>query len=336
MSCSSSPQMELAAATPVRVRLGCVLNSSLVFAAIVGVFACASASPRTETAPDAAASLDEPPTHTAVLAADGGSNPTCVGPGRYEFPLELKDWPRCCEGLVQVHYQHPDHDRNGYRVCGHISEHVFSCSAGECGDGICDEDESAPCGCTQDCSSAAWGDTDTLIAPSSENGFAEVPEDCSEQQLVAHLQTRSDAVECGALPFPASLEQTNAALDCVRKALATSQPFQVFWSTPGAIGVELFDGLIGRLQAGELRIFSLRVSSSDEVAIGFEGEHAKWWPCEVQVAPTCSLAISSCISLSFGNFGGCTCLPKGERPHAPPGAEVEVRCRSDRPPAGSD
>ncbi|HEX4335494.1 MAG TPA: hypothetical protein VH062_06240 [Polyangiaceae bacterium] len=83
---------------------------------------------------------------------------SCRGAGNYEAGKEGSYLP-CCEGLQEVEQlQSATQGDNLEHICAPaIGVRKYACVAGRCGDGRCEPAESVPCGCVQDCPSAAWG-----------------------------------------------------------------------------------------------------------------------------------------------------------------------------------
>ena len=93
------------------------------------------------------------------------SKSECAGPGRYEVGKANRYLP-CCAGLHEFQGALPSHmSLTGQapftRVCSTTMPlNVYVCVKGMCGDGICERGEALPCGCVEDCPSAAWGPRD--------------------------------------------------------------------------------------------------------------------------------------------------------------------------------
>jgi hypothetical protein len=259
-------------------------------------------------------------------ARAGGAAPAeCLGPGRYERGKGSVYRP-CCDGLTEIAT-----GKTGYRgrsndeyepSCEPPPLYVFACVRGSCGDGICDEAGEAPaCGCVVDCPQAAftWEDTARL------GQLSGVPTSCKREDLLARLQPTAGQ-DCGDLALGASAAEREASLTCARNAIAESKPFRVFWKTQGTDSI-VHGGVVGRVQAGELRLFSLYVDA-EAFGINFSGATASWSPCKAAPAPqSCESSPADCLSCAdtSGDIY-CGCLPKGMRPGMPPGASVELRC----------
>jgi hypothetical protein len=79
--------------------------------------------------------------------------------GRYEVGKEGGYLP-CCPGLTQLStWVEAYVDGADVRTCVDAPVNSYSCIAGSCGDGIC-EDAEAPCGCGVDCPDSNWRASD--------------------------------------------------------------------------------------------------------------------------------------------------------------------------------
>jgi len=89
-------------------------------------------------------------------AVSTGNTPDvdCRPVGRYEVGKEGGYLP-CCAGLTQLATQSEATVNNEVRACVQEPLNSYSCIAGTCGDGVCEEAE-APCGCGVDCPDSLW------------------------------------------------------------------------------------------------------------------------------------------------------------------------------------
>jgi hypothetical protein len=225
--------------------------------------------------------------------------------------------------------QSPGYDGAMHKACFDApGGGVYACLKGQCGDGVCEDAESASCGCTEDCTSAAWAGTDTQVPPAHGNGFTEPPASCSKPDLLARLQTSPDSIDCGDLSYKASEQEKSAAISCVRDALAASRPFQVFWETLGTDSVNP-GGIVSRIDNGLPQIFYLVVHETDTFGLDLNGATASWQRCLVQVEAGCTTDPETCFRVTQLDRTRCDCLPQGKRPRAPDGDKVELRCQSE-------
>jgi hypothetical protein len=217
-------------------------------------------------------------------------------------------------------------------VCVSPIEGEVGCVSGSCGDGICEVGEDIACGCAQDCPKAAWEGTPSTaeVAPDVTNGFSEIPASCAKRDLLAHLQTSPDAIHCGDLTYKASDDERAKGFACVREAFNAGTPFQFFWEELGTDSVNPH-GLVARLEAGMLHVFSLDVYTGNEFGLGLIGSTALWQKCRLSLMDTCaSQNLQTCFGCGYPpDRITCECLPAGKRPNAPAGKMVELRCHRD-------
>jgi hypothetical protein len=251
----------------------------------------------------------------------------CRGPGVYGYGKGNLRKP-CCEGYHEYFMQSPGYDGMMHKACFDGPDGgSYACIKGLCGDGVCEDAESASCGCTDDCPAAAWTGTDTLVPPTHGNGFTEPPASCGKQDLLARLQTSPDAIDCGDLSYEASEMEASAAISRVRHALEVSKPFQVFWETLGTDSVNP-GGIVARIDNGLPQLFYLVVHEADAFGLDLNGATATWQRCLVKVDPACNTDPETCFEVMLLDRTHCDCLPQGKRPRAPDGENVELRCQS--------
>jgi hypothetical protein len=87
----------------------------------------------------------------------------CRGAGNYETGKEGGYQP-CCAGLREVFQLSAAYAGDDeHHQCVQEPLRVSACIEGQCGDGRCEAAEAVHCGCTLDCPSAVWGDSDAGI-----------------------------------------------------------------------------------------------------------------------------------------------------------------------------
>jgi hypothetical protein len=268
---------------------------------------------------------------SAVAGIGGPVGPECWGPGIYGYG---KGSPRlaCCAPFHEFYIRSAGYDQSRLRVCVLPIEGSVGCINGTCGDGICEVGEDVACGCSDDCPDAAWEGTLSTpeVAPDPTNGFSEVPASCTKPDLLAHLQTSRDAIDCGNLSYKATDDEKAKAFKCVQDAFDANEPFQVFWETLGTDSVNP-NGLVARLQDGMLHVFSLDVYTGNEFGLGLKGSTALWQKCRFAMSDSCT-TLDPLGCFGCGNPPDritCECLPAGKRPNAPDGTMVELRCKRD-------
>jgi hypothetical protein len=263
--------------------------------------------------------------------AAGSGSAACVGPGRYEHDgKDAEPYRPCCEGLHEDLYQLAGWtgDLGTTPSCWSPPLRVYACVRGSCGDGVCEEGESAPCGCVKDCPSAAWETPENVAQAGGEDSLIDVPASCSKADLVAQLQINPDAKDCGDLALDASADAQASAIACALERYGNQQAFQVFWRTQGTDSVD-HHGLVGRReQNGALVVYAVYVDSN-VFSVDITGASASWSPCFLPPGSSCKGTLAQCLGCEpYSSHEVCACLPAGHRPGAPDGASVEVRCEA--------
>jgi hypothetical protein len=260
-------------------------------------------------------------------SGSAGATTECRGPGLYNYGKGSPRLP-CCAGYQEFYLETPGYDDMMHKACAPApGGGTYACLEGVCGDGRCEDAESAACGCITDCPGAAWEGTDTDVPPSRENGFTEPPASCSKPDVLARLQTSPDSIDCGNLSYKASDMEESAAISCVRDALEASKPFQVFWETLGTDSVNP-SGLVGRIDNNQLQVFYLAVYDVNAFGLALDGATAIWQRCRLKIDPACTTDPDTCLLITRLDRTRCDCLPQGKRPGAADGDKVELRCKS--------
>jgi hypothetical protein len=97
-------------------------------------------------------------------ASGGVPGVDCRPVGRYEVGKEGGYLP-CCPGLTQLSTWVEAYVNDAdVKTCVDAPVNSYSCIAGSCGDGIC-EDAEAPCGCGVDCPDSNWRASDAICEP---------------------------------------------------------------------------------------------------------------------------------------------------------------------------
>lgn len=171
---------------------------------------------------------------------------------------------------------------------------------------------------------AADQNFDDGFRTSGEQEFLIMPASCSKEDVVSRLQS-SSARDCGDLELdPTSMLKADAVA-CIEAAVAESRPFTVFWRERGADDV-LYKGVIGRIEGNGLTFWTLSTGSGAFFS-DIPGATTSWFRCELgSVNTACDARVSDCFPCGFSGDSICGCLPAGERPGAPPGDGLEVKC----------
>jgi hypothetical protein len=291
----------------------------------------------TEAEPDGVAVHRPQPSLAGTVSTEAGSGaasfvaeraaPDCRGPGFFGHS-EGSSWMPCCAGLHLYAIPVPGMDEAMQKVCiPSPGGDARACVKGTCGDGVCEDGESAVCGCVVDCPVAAWEGTTTEAFPNDANGFSEPPASCDKGDVLTRLQGSPGSIDCGELVYEASSAQVSAAIHCVRDAHSASKPFHVFWQVL-VNDRPSWRGLVARLEAGQLRTFHLEFYDVDAGDLGLDGASATWRRVSLRIDPQYSHSFEACITSTWLDRIHCDCLPQGKRPDAPAGEKVELRCNS--------
>jgi hypothetical protein len=231
-------------------------------------------------------------------------------------------------GFQEYFLLRPGYDDSRNKGCTRdVGGGTYACLKGTCGDGVCEDAESAACGCADDCPAAAWTGTDAEVPPSQANGFTEPPASCDKRDILARMEPSPGSIGCGDLLYEASDTENAVAVRCVEAAYDASKPFHVFWQVL-VDDRAAWRGLVARLEAGRLQVFNLEIYDADAQSIGLAGASATWTRTELQINANCGSSFETCVHAGYFDRTHCYCLPQGKRPAAPDGEKVELRCQS--------
>lgn len=128
------------------------------FAVVLSLAALQCASAKRWAADGGEAETTQPDAGHSAAAGSGSGSTECRGPGRYAAGKGASYVP-CCDGFTEQFYRQPGYTGDGtVKVCTQPPLRLYACVRGVCGDGVCEAEEAADCGCVADCPEAAWED----------------------------------------------------------------------------------------------------------------------------------------------------------------------------------
>jgi hypothetical protein len=219
---------------------------------------------------------------SASTSGRTASSSECRGPGRYEAGKEGSYRP-CCEGLHEFVFAKTAAFVDGVPACVQPLVRVYACVRGTCGDGVCEPEESAPCGCTADCQQKIrFARPEALLAPRRREAGA-----AAAERVFAALEQASDrsppsdvsAVDCHDIPISASETHYRCAIT-YRSATGPNIDVSIggLNRPDSARAHELFDALhaagaqleldkVARIRVRRLNVAKAKVVFDDEANI---------------------------------------------------------------------